>query len=222
MFFAPQLTDRVLAPNLTFSERTMVLWRCSKKRKKERVSEREIRGRKLVASVGMRGEEGWDGKATHNLEFTANVLRPIWAKFVSDPALNYKIPTSLCLSPLLLHPTPFLPPLPILFFFFFFFFTPLFFYLPLVFVFLSVLPPALLFVLFIFSFCLFITVRMGFVSYHEAVKTRASPRGLAVREQSKERGEARCLLFLIEFFILIHEIYIAEARAKAADHRGTL
>ena len=126
MFFALQLTDRVLAPNLTFSERTMVLWRCSKKRKKERVSEREIRGRKLVASVGMRGEEGWDGKATHNLEFTANVLRPIWAKFVSDPALNYKIPTSLCLSPLLLHPTPFLPPLPILFFFFFFFYPSLF------------------------------------------------------------------------------------------------
>lgn len=70
---------------------------------------------------------------------------------------------------------------------------------------------------FIFSFCLFITVRMGFMSYHEAVKTRASPRGVAVREHSKER-EAHCLLFLIEFFILIHKIY----RAKATDRTGTL
>lgn len=132
-FFALQLTDRVLAPNLAFSEGTMVLWQ----EKKERKREREIRGGRLMGSVEVReeerrGEEGWDGKATHNLEFTANVLRPIWAKFVSDPALNYKIPTSLYLPPPSPPPPPFLPPLPILFFFFWV--TPLFFIQPHVFV----------------------------------------------------------------------------------------
>lgn len=134
-------------------------------------------------------------KATHNLEFTTNVLRPIRAKFVSDPALNYKIPTSLHLSPNLLSSHLLLSPPSIQ---------------SLVFVLLLGVHDALLSVSFIFSFCLFITVRMGFMSYHEAVKTRASPRGAVVRERSRER-EAHCLLFLIEFFILIHEIYIAEA-----------
>ena len=64
---------------------------------------------------------------------------------------------------------------------------------------------------------------MGFVSYHEAVKTLASPpRGWLSESKVRREGRARCLLFLIEFFILIHEIYIAEARATAADHRGAL
>lgn len=169
-----------------------------------------------------RGEEGWDGKATHNLEFTANVLRPIWAKFVSDPALNYKIPTSLYLPPSLPSSTSF-PPTSSYSFFFFLGYPSLFHSASCICSTFGCTQRSTLSVSFIFSSCLFITVRMGFVSYHEAVKTRASPpEGLAVREQSKERGEARCLLFLIEFFILIHEIYIAEARAKAADHRGAL
>lgn len=54
-FFALQLTDRVLAPNLAFSEGTMVLWQ--EKKRKERKREREIRGGKLMGSVEVREEE---------------------------------------------------------------------------------------------------------------------------------------------------------------------
>lgn len=63
-----------------------------------------MRGRNLVAGGIWELKEGRN--TTHNLEFTANVQRSIWAKFVSDPGLNYKIPTYL--SPQLL-----LPPLPV-------------------------------------------------------------------------------------------------------------
>lgn len=168
-----------------------------------------------------RGEEGWDGKATHNLEFTVNVLRPIWAKFVSDPALNYKIPTSLYLPPPSPPPPPFLPPLPILFFFFW---LPLSFSFSLMYLFYFWMYTAL------YPLRLFHLLLLSLHHCENGIRVlpwsceNASipPEGLAVREQSKERGEARCLLFLIEFFILIHEIYIAEARAKAADHRGAL
>lgn len=57
-FFALQLTDRVLAPNLAFSEGTMVLWQ----EKKERKREREIRGGKLMGSVEVREEERRGGE----------------------------------------------------------------------------------------------------------------------------------------------------------------
>lgn len=62
---------------------------------------------------------------------------------------------------------------------------------------------------------------MGFMPYHEAVKTQTSLWDLAVREQITYR-RLLCLLCLIEFFILIYEIYIAEARDKGRDHTGTL
>lgn len=58
VFFALQLTDRVLAPNLAFSEGTMVLWQ----EKKERKREREIRGGKLMGSVEVREEERRGGE----------------------------------------------------------------------------------------------------------------------------------------------------------------
>ncbi len=81
------------------------------------------------------------------------------------------------------------------------FFFPLLFIQPLVFVLLLEVHDALLSVSFIFSFCLFITVRMGFMSYHEAVKTRASPRGVAVREQSRERDGEGGVLFVVSHWI---------------------
>lgn len=59
-FFALQLTDRVLAPNLAFSEGTMVLWQ--EKKRKERKREREIRGGKLMGSVEVREEERRGGE----------------------------------------------------------------------------------------------------------------------------------------------------------------
>lgn len=200
-FFALQLTDRVLAPNLAFSEGTMVLWQ-EKKRKKER--EREIRGGKLMGSVEVReeerrGEEGWDGKATHNLEFTANVLRPIWAKFVSDPALNYKIPTSLYLPPSLPSSTSF-PPTSSYSFFFFLGYPSLFHSASCICSTFGCTQRSTLSVSFIFSSCLFITVRMGFVSYHEAVKTRASPpRGWLSESKVRREGRLAVCCFSLNF-----------------------
>lgn len=139
----------------------------------------------------------WDRKATHNLEFTANVLRPIWAKFASDPALNYKIPTSLYLSPKLLSSH-----------------LSLFFFHPSLSLFHS--APCIC--------STFGCTRCSLLSLSSSPSVFSSlwewdscptmklwkhehpPEGWVVREQSKE-SETHCLLFLIEFFILIHEIY---------------
>lgn len=165
----------------------------------------------LFGDGGVAASE-WDRKATHNLEFTANVL-VCWD--LSEPSLSLMLLWILKYPHLSISLPNFFSTHLFLFFFL------LFFIQPLIFVLLLDVHDAPLSVSFIFSFCLFITARMGFMSYRETVKTRASPRGVSVREQSKER-EAHCLLFLIEFFILIHETYITVARAKATDHMSTL
>lgn len=59
----------------------------------------------------------------------------------------------------------------------------------------------------LFHLHLFLT-QMRFMSDHEVVKIWTSPRAVAVRAR-----EAGRILSLLQFFIEIHEIYIAERRA---------